>query len=107
MYRAGLESILGLRRTGATFSVDPCIPSTWAEYQIVWRNAHTCYEMTVSNPNGRCRGVMSAALDGAPVDPAAIPWIDDGRIHRVTVVLGEASGNDVELVAVRERHVQR
>ena len=26
MYRAGLESILGLRRRGATFEVDPCIP---------------------------------------------------------------------------------
>ena len=29
MYRAGLESILGLRRRGETFIVDPCIPSSW------------------------------------------------------------------------------
>ena len=29
MYRAGLESMLGLRRRGETFSVDPCIPSSW------------------------------------------------------------------------------
>ena len=26
MYRAGLESILGFRRRGATFEIDPCIP---------------------------------------------------------------------------------
>ena len=26
MYRAGLESILGLRRRGETFVIDPCIP---------------------------------------------------------------------------------
>ena len=29
MYRAAVESLLGLRRTGATFAVDPCIPSAW------------------------------------------------------------------------------
>ena len=37
MYRAGLESILGLERRGSSFRVDPCIPSTWPEYAIVWR----------------------------------------------------------------------
>ena len=30
LYRAGLESMLGLRRRGATFSIDPCVPSSWA-----------------------------------------------------------------------------
>ena len=38
MYRAGLESLLGLRRRGSTFSVNPCIPSSWPEYEIVWRH---------------------------------------------------------------------
>ncbi len=37
LYRAGIESILGLKRRGATFVVDPCIPSTWPEYSITWR----------------------------------------------------------------------
>ncbi|HET8539049.1 MAG TPA: glucoamylase family protein, partial [Anaeromyxobacter sp.] len=36
-YRAGLESILGLRRRGATFELDPCIPASWPEYAITWR----------------------------------------------------------------------
>ena len=78
MYRAGLESILGLRRRGATFEIDPCIPSSWAEYSIAWRFGATRYEIAVSNPERRCRGVAEAELDGAPVDPAAIPLVDDG-----------------------------
>ena len=41
MYRAGLESILGLRRRGDFFSVDPCIPSSWPGYEIVWRVGRT------------------------------------------------------------------
>jgi hypothetical protein len=32
--------------------------------------------------------VVNASLDGTIVDPAAIPIVDDGRTHRVHVVLG-------------------
>jgi cyclic beta-1,2-glucan synthetase len=90
MYRAGLESILGLRRRGATFIVDPCIPSAWTEYQIAWRFLDTRYEITVSNPDRRCRGVSRAELDGVAADPMAIPLVDDGGLHQVRVVLGSA-----------------
>jgi cyclic beta-1,2-glucan synthetase len=88
MYRAGLESVLGLRRHGSTFEVDPCIPSSWPEYSVAWRVGGTRYEIRVSNPQRRCRGVAAAKLDDAPVDPASIPLADDGAVHRVTIVLG-------------------
>jgi cyclic beta-1,2-glucan synthetase len=88
MYRAGLESVLGLRRHGSTFEVDPCIPSSWPEYSLVWRYRGTRYEIRVSNPQRRCRGVATAKLDDTVVDPQRIPLIDDGATHRVTVVLG-------------------
>jgi cyclic beta-1,2-glucan synthetase len=91
MYRAGLEHILGLRRHGVTFSVDPCIPSLWPEYEIAWTFHDTRYEILVSNPARRCRGVAHAELDGNVVDAAAIPFIEDRGIHRVHVVLGHAS----------------
>jgi cyclic beta-1,2-glucan synthetase len=92
MYRAGLESILGLRRRGAHFGMDPCIPTAWPEYSLVWRvdgTRGTRYEITVLNPKRRCRGVSEADLDGAPVNPAEIPLILDGHTHRVRVVLGD------------------
>ncbi|HYM21661.1 MAG TPA: glucoamylase family protein, partial [Vicinamibacterales bacterium] len=56
MYRAGIESILGLRRRGAVFSVDPCIPASWPQYEIVWEYRGTRYEITVSNPDRKCTG---------------------------------------------------
>jgi len=89
MYRAGIESILGLRRRGDTFVIDPCIPSSWDHYRIDWRFVDTRYEIMVCNPAGRCRGVGNATLDGAPVDAAAIPLVNDGRTHAVRVVLGD------------------
>ena len=89
MYRAGLESILGLRRRGSTFEMDPCIPSSWPEYSIVWRFGRTRYEIAVSNPKRRCRGIAEAELDDVPVDPRSIPLSDDGGTHRLRLVLGD------------------
>ena len=88
MYRAGLESILGLRRRGNHLVIDPCVPSTWPEYSISWQHGSTSYEIAVSNPDHVWKGVMSAEFDGAPVDHRAIPIVDDGKTHHVTIVLG-------------------
>ncbi len=88
MYRAGLESILGLRRHGGTFEVDPCVPAAWPGYAITWRVGRTTYEISVSNPDRVCRGIAEAEMDGEPVDARAIALADDGAIHRVKLVLG-------------------
>ncbi len=101
MYRAGLESILGLRRRGASFEMAPCIPSSWPGYAIVWRFGRTRYEIAVSNPDHRCRGVAEAALDGVPVDPRAIPLVDDGGTHVVEIVLGDARRSPAGRARVR------
>ncbi|HKZ33472.1 MAG TPA: glucoamylase family protein [Vicinamibacteria bacterium] len=89
MYRAGLESILGLRRRGATIEIDPCIPQAWPRYSVAWRFGATRYAIDVTNPQRRARGVAHAVLDGRDVDPSAIPLADDGGRHELSVVLGE------------------
>jgi len=106
MYRAGVESILGLHRRGETFAIDPCIPSSWPEYQICWRFLDSRYEISVTNPMRRCRGVSWATLDGAPVEAGAIPLVNDGRTHQVYVQLGDPARrkSDVQrLIVASER----
>jgi cyclic beta-1,2-glucan synthetase len=99
MYRAGVESILGLRRSGSMFAVDPCIPSAWPAYQIVWQFLETRYTITVSNPERRCRGVLEATLDGMAIDHRAIPLVNDGSAHDVRVVMGHECAARPMLVA--------
>jgi cyclic beta-1,2-glucan synthetase len=89
MYRAGLESILGLTRHGATFEVDPCIPAEWPGFSLTWTIGRTTYEITVSNPQHHCRGVARASHNGVACDAAAIPLLDDGGTHRVEILIGE------------------
>jgi len=88
MYQAAIGDLLGLRRTGGTFAVDPCIPAMWSEFSIDWRVGRTLYRVHVENPEHQHRGVRTATLDGTAVDAAAIPIVDDGATHNVAIVLG-------------------
>jgi cyclic beta-1,2-glucan synthetase len=89
LYRAGLESILGLRRTGSTFTVDPCIPSAWDRFSITWTNGRTSYQIVVTNPHRVWKGVTNAKLDGQAIDARAIPLTDDGKSHIVELTMGK------------------
>jgi cyclic beta-1,2-glucan synthetase len=88
LYRLGLETILGLRRRGDVFAIDPCIPTVWSGFSITWKYGRSTYNIRVDNPEHRGRGVSEALLDGRAVDPLAIPLVDDGAVHDVRVVLG-------------------
>jgi cyclic beta-1,2-glucan synthetase len=89
MYRAGLESILGLRRRDHAFALNPCIPFAWNGFQLTLRAGATRYEIAVENPQSRSRGVAAVEVDGVAHESEWIPWIDDGITHRVRVVMGE------------------
>ncbi|MFA5910494.1 MAG: glucoamylase family protein, partial [Vicinamibacterales bacterium] len=88
LYRAGLENILGLRRRGDTFMVDPCVPSSWGEYSIEWRHGSSRYDIQVTNPDRLWNGVIRAELDGSQVNHLAMPLVDDGATHVVRITLG-------------------
>jgi cyclic beta-1,2-glucan synthetase len=88
MYRAGVEWILGFRLRGPVLHVDPCIPRAWPRYEIDFRYHSARYRLSVENPRGAMRGVTSISLDGGPVTGREIPLADDGREHRIEVVLG-------------------
>jgi cyclic beta-1,2-glucan synthetase len=99
MYQAAIEALLGFRVSRAAFSVDPCIPTQWSGYSLVWMRGRTRYEITVTNPHKTSRGVGSATLDGKPADPAAIPIVDDGKTHRVEIALAKPGMEDATRVA--------
>jgi cyclic beta-1,2-glucan synthetase len=90
MYRAGLESILGLNVEGATLRFDPCVPRAWKEFDIAFRHHSSLYEIHVDNPAGVCRGIARLELDGQTLSEGSvqISLVDDGAIHHVRVTLG-------------------
>jgi cyclic beta-1,2-glucan synthetase len=91
MYRAGLEWILGFHVQGSRLRLTPCIPPRWPGFEIAFRYRATRYEILVENPDSVSRGVAYAELDGEPLaqSQSTITLVDDGRIHRVRIILGD------------------
>ena len=90
MYRGGVEGLLGLRKRGSELSIEPCIPRSWPGFSAVLRHGAARYEITVENPQGASRGVSRVVVDGVVLEPGktAVPLVDDGARHQVTVTLG-------------------
>jgi len=90
MQRAGIESILGLRKEGDMLRLDPCIPKDWPGFELTIRRAGARYSIVVENPNGVSRGIASATLDGTTLaaDPLLIALEDRSGDHVIHVRLG-------------------
>jgi cyclic beta-1,2-glucan synthetase len=92
MYRAGVEGLLGLSRSGSILHINPCIPKAWPELTATITLGAARYTITICNPGGAGKGIRSAVLNGTPltVDEIglAVP-LQDG-IHHLTVVVGSA-----------------
>ncbi len=90
MYRAGIESILGLRLQGGFLLLAPCIPKHWPRFEIMFQYASTRYEILVGNPDGVSSGITHVEFDNQTLSegPIRVPLQDDGTIHRIRAVLG-------------------
>ncbi|MEO8630894.1 MAG: glycosyl hydrolase family 65 protein, partial [Betaproteobacteria bacterium] len=90
LYRAGTEWILGVTKRGDTLRFDPCIPPEWPGYSVRYRHGSSLYEIAVENPHHVSRGVTRLELDGQMqrIEECSIALLDDGRTHRVRVLLG-------------------
>jgi cyclic beta-1,2-glucan synthetase len=92
LYRAGIESILGLRLLGESLLIDPCIPTAWPGFDMTLRYRGAIHEISVRNPGSVSRGVVAAELDGVaqPVaqGKALVRLSEDHDAHLILVTLG-------------------
>jgi cyclic beta-1,2-glucan synthetase len=92
LYRAGIESILGLRIKADSLLIDPCIPMGWSGFEMTLRYRGAVYEISVHNPGRVSRGVVAVELDGLrqPVEAgkALLRLSKDHSAHAILVTLG-------------------
>jgi cellobiose phosphorylase len=91
MYRLIVESLLGLRLIrrdeGACLVIAPCLPAAWPGFTLQYRYGATPYEIEVVQQQGRQGRVRELRLDGILQAEDVLPLIDDGRLHRVQLVI--------------------
>jgi len=88
MFIAATEWILGARRDFEGLLIDPCIPKEWKECSIKRPFRGAIYEIDIKNPNGVSKGVKEVVVDGEKIDGCVIRPHGDGKIHKVSVLMG-------------------
>jgi len=90
-YQVAIRHLLGLwvcSEGGVRYlCVDPCIPKSWTDYSMTFRDGTTTYEISVENPRGVNRGVARVMLDGEELAGTRVPLTGDGKRHQMKVVL--------------------
>jgi cellobiose phosphorylase len=82
--------LLGVRATYEGLLVDPRIPKEWKSYRVVRRFRGAMYDIEVRNPQHVSSGVKEIVLDNQPLSSNLLPALADGKVHAVTVILGDA-----------------
>jgi cellobiose phosphorylase len=86
MYRLIVESLLGLKREGNKLRFMPCLPADWNGFGIRYRYGKTIYHIAVSRVDER-KIEMEVTIDGEEQIEKMIPLVDDGKEHKVEVLI--------------------
>lgn len=85
-YYAITQYILGIKPAYEGLEINPCIPSAWKEYQVKRQFRGATYDITVLNPHGVCKGILSIELDGEKIAGNIVKH--QPGLHQVIVTLG-------------------
>lgn len=87
-YVAMASAILGIQPDYEGLRIDPCIPSDWKGFKATRRFRGAVYHITVENPDGVEKGVVSVSVDGREIEGNCIEPAQSGSEIKVCVRLG-------------------
>ncbi|MBQ0000445.1 MAG: N,N'-diacetylchitobiose phosphorylase [Clostridiales bacterium] len=84
-YYAATQYLLGVRPGFTSLTIDPCIPADWKEFSMTrkWRGA--TYQIHVSNPDHKEKGVSRILMNGKEVQE--IPVLKAGETADIEVIM--------------------
>ena len=88
MFLSVTEWIFGVRHELDGLRIDPVVPSHWKNVKMVRPFRGDVYEILIRNPKGVQRGVKSITVDGVEQKGHVVHPRNDGRRHKVKVVMG-------------------
>ncbi len=82
------QYILGIQPEFNGLSINPSIPSAWDGFKASRKFRGDIFDIEIQNPDHVCKGVKSVEVDGNAIEGNILPVFNDGKNHKVVVVLG-------------------
>jgi len=89
-YVAMTSSILGIQPDYDGLRIDPCIASDWDGFTATREFRGATYNITVKNPDGKCKGVTEVVVDGQAIKGNLVPLAEAGAVVEVVATIGGA-----------------
>ena len=86
-YDAVVEYVLGLKIENNYLYLEPCIASSWKDYEIHYKYKTTMYNILVKNPDGKNCGVKNFFINNFEVPEKKILLQDDGKIYNLEIIM--------------------
>jgi cellobiose phosphorylase len=86
MYRLILESLLGFRLQTDKLFIEPCIPSEWVSFKVLYRYRETIYRIMVTQQQDE-NTKLTLVVDGVQCHDKFIRLVDNHQEHVVEVKL--------------------
>ncbi len=86
-YDLVVEYILGLKIDNRYLYLEPCISSSWKEYEIHYKYKTTMYNIVVKNLDGKNTGVKEFFLNDKEIPEKKIFLTDDGKIYNIEIIM--------------------
>ena len=86
MYQLIIESLLGIKRHAQSLQFAPCLPPEWQTVKVNYRYYGTTYQISFLQDHVTTDGII-VTVDGERKEGNAIELHDDGREHKVEVLL--------------------
>lgn len=90
MYRLIVEALLGIERQGERLVLSPQLPCGWPGFRLEYRYRQTLYEIEV-----RFAEADALLVDGQATEGNQVPLADDGRRHRVELMVARRHGTAI------------
>ncbi len=86
--KAATDWILGIRPEFHGLIIDPCIPTTWNEFNVNRHFRDSIYNIQIKNPKNISKGIEEIIIDNITVENNLIPAFKDNKKHNVIVIMG-------------------
>ncbi|MDQ8205688.1 hypothetical protein [Pelagicoccus sp. SDUM812003] len=82
------QGFAGIKPDYTGLKIDPCLPTSWPEIKVTRKFRGKTFNITIQNPDKKCKGIKSLTINGKAIEGDTIPLTAASDVNEVVAVIG-------------------